>query len=339
MNTFPLPRRLHNAAGRVRTLGIELEFAGLEIADIGRIIVELYGGRLEPVSRFEHKVVGTSLGSFTVEIDLALLKERSYLKLLDFMGVELAPDSLRQAEDALARLAAALIPHEIASPPLLMTEAHQMEQLRARLQASQALGTKAALYYAFGLQFNPEAPALQAGAILAYLRAFLLLADWLEQRAQIALARRLSPFINSFHQSYIRTVLDPDYAPDLAQLIDDYITANPTRNRPLDLLPLFAHLDPERVARSLNDAKIKIHPRPTFHYRLPNSLIDDPDWTLAQEWAGWVAADDLAQDPQKIRRMSIDYLERRSLLVVGYDEQWAARVAQEWLSDQNQTSA
>ncbi len=339
MDTFPLPRRLHNAAGRVRTLGIELEFAGLEIADIDGIIVELYGGRPEPVSRFEHKIVDTCLGRFTVEIDLALLKERSYLKLLDFLGVELAPDSLRQAEDALARLAATLVPHEIASPPLPITEAHRLERLRERLQAAQALGTKAAMYYAFGLQFNPEAPALQAGTILAYLRAFLLLADWLEQRAQIALARRLSPFINGFHQPYIRAVLDPDYAPDLARLIDDYIAANPTRNRPLDLLPLFAHLDPERVARGLDDAKVKINPRPTFHYRLPNSLIDDPDWTLAREWAGWVAVDDLAQDPTKIRRMSIDYLEQRSLLAVGYDEQWAARVAQEWLSDQNQASA
>jgi hypothetical protein len=339
MNAFPLPHRLHNSAGAVRSLGVELEFAGVEVADIGRIIVALFGGRLETISRFEYKVVGTCLGTFAVEIDLALLKERSYLKFLDFMGVELDPESLRQAEDTLARVASTLVPHEIGSPPLPMTETYRLEQLRARLQAAHALGTRASLRYAFGLQFNPEIPALDAGTALDYLRAFLLLVDWLEQQAQVALARRLSPFINDFHQSYIRSVLDPDYAPSLERLIDDYIEANPTRNRPLDMLPLFAYLDPERVRRDLREAKIKIHPRPTFHYRLPNCLIDDPDWTLAREWSGWVAVDDLAQDPHKIKRMSLDYLQRRGHLVMGYDEDWAERVARDWLTSTKPSSA
>ncbi|OBX33760.1 putative amidoligase enzyme [Halomonas elongata] len=40
-------------------------------------------------------------------------------------------------------------------------------------------------------------------------------------------------------------MLDPDYQPDLRTLIDDYLEYNPTRNRELDLLPLFAYLDPE----------------------------------------------------------------------------------------------
>lgn len=339
MNDFPLPRRLHNSAGAVRTLGIELEFAGIEIERIGRIIVDLYGGRLEAVSRFEHKVVDTSLGTFTVEIDLALLKERSYLKFLDFMGVEMDPESLRQAEDALARIASALVPHEVGSPPVPMTEAHRLEELRRRLQAAHALGTKASIRYAFGLQFNPEIPALNAATALDYLRAFLLLVDWLEQQAHVALARRLSPFINDFHQAYIRRVLDLAYAPTLDQLIDDYIEANPTRNRPLDMLPLFAYLDADRVRSDLHEAKVKIRARPTFHYRLPNCLIDDPTWTLAREWAGWVAVDDLAQDPQKLESMSIDYLKHRGQLVIGRDETWAERVAQQWLANESPSSA
>jgi hypothetical protein len=339
MNGFPLPRRLHRSDGAVRKVGVELEFAGVEVEEIGRIIVDLYGGRLESISRFEYKIADTRLGTFAVEIDLALLKERSYLKFLDFMGVELDPDSLRQAEDTMARLASTLVPHEIGSPPLPMTEAHQLEQLRARLQAAHALGTKASLRYAFGLQFNPEVPALDAQTVLSYLRAFMLLVDWLEQRSHVALARRLSPFINDFHQPYIRRVLDPDYAPTIEQLIDDYIEENPTRNRPLDMLPLFAYLDQERVRRDLHEAKVKIHPRPTFHYRLPNCLIDDPRWTIAQEWSGWVAVDDLAQDLPKIERMSIDYLEQRGHLVVGYDEDWAQRVNHEWRISENRPSA
>ena len=38
-------------------------------------------------------------------------------------------------------------------------------------------------------------------------------------------------------------MLDAGYGPDLGALIDDYLAANPTRNRALDLLPLFAELD------------------------------------------------------------------------------------------------
>lgn len=338
MNAFPLPRRLHMADGSVRRLGVELEFAGVEVEDIVRIIVDLYGGTAEPISRFEYKVAGTELGTFAVEIDLTLLKERSYLKFLDFMGVELDPDSLRQAEDALAKMAATLVPHEIGGPPMPMTEVYRLEELRARLQSAHALGTRASLRYAFGLQFNPEIPSQDAATVLNYLRAFLLLVDWLEQRTHVALARRLSPFVNDFHQSYIRHVLDPDYAPRIEQLIDDYIQANPTRNRPLDMLPLFAHIDAARVRHDLHDAKIKIHPRPTFHYRLPNCLIDDPHWTLAREWEGWVAVDDLAQEPQKIEAMSIDYLKRRGTLVVGYDEDWADRTANVWLNQPNHSS-
>lgn len=88
---------------------------------------------------------------------------------------------------------------------------------------------------------------------------------------------------------------------------------------------------PESLRRHLREAKIKINPRPTFHYRLPNCLIDEPDWTLAREWAGWVAVDNLAQAPGQIAQMSADYLARRAHPVVGYDEHWAERVAQEWL--------
>jgi hypothetical protein len=332
MEGFPLPQRVRNDRGEIRTLGIELEFAGVEIEQICALIIELYGGQVVPKSRFEQKVAGTRWGDFAVEIDMTLLKERSYLKFLDFMGVELDDDSLRQTEDKLARIAATLVPHEVGAPPMPMTEAHQLEQLRARLQEANALGTRASIRYAFGLQFNPEIPALDAVTILDYLRAFFLLVDWLSQRTQVALARRISPFINDFPQSYIRRVLDPDYAPSLGELIDDYLADNPTRNRPLDMLPLFAHLDEARVKRGLDDAHMKIRARPTFHYRLPNCLIDDPSWTIAREWAGWVAVDDLAQDAEKIRRMSGDYLEERGHLVIGYDEDWAQRVADEWLN-------
>lgn len=331
MQTFPLPQRLCNERGKIRTVGVELEFAGLTLERICALIVELYGGRIDPLSRFEQRVTGTKWGDFKAEIDLNLLKDRSYLKFLDFMGVNLEPATLQRTEEALARLAVTLVPHEIVGPPMPFTEAHQLETLRERLQREHALGTRASLRYAFSLQFNPETPSSDAATLLAYLRAFVLLDDWLQRRTQVALARRLTPFINDFPQTYVRRLLRPDYSPPTDVLIDDYIADNPTRNRPLDMLPLFAHLDLERVRWNLDETPVKIRPRPTFHYRLPNCLIDQPDWTLGREWAGWVAVDDLAQQPRLIAAMSEDYLSRRGQRLIGYDEDWARRVESEWL--------
>jgi hypothetical protein len=52
-----------------------------------------------------------------------------------------------------------------------------------------------------------------------------------------------------------------------------------------------------------------VKPRPAFHYRLPNCLIDEPDWTLAREWNTWVTVEQLASDPERIRTMSREYLD------------------------------
>lgn len=330
MHGFPLPKRLSTSAGHARRVGVEIEFAGLRIDEITQLVQGLYGGEIQRLSRFEQKVIGTRWGDFGIEIDVRLLKDRGYLKFLEKTGVELDEASLAHAEDLLARIAATLVPHEIVCPPIPLEEAEQLERLRESLQQHHALGTKASLRYAFGLQFNPEIPALDAATVLAYLRAFFLLIDWLEQRSEVALSRRMTPFINPFPQHYVRRVLEPDYAPSLAQLIDDYLLANPTRNRPLDMLPLLAHLDETRVKTTLQGKDIKIRSRPTFHYRLPNCLIDDPEWSIAREWSGWVAVDDLAQDAEKLRLMSADYLEERAQLSLGYDEDWAEQV-EAWL--------
>ncbi len=330
MNAFPLPKRLHTDSGNIRRVGVELEFAGLELDQISRLIIELFGGHEEQKSRFERVIRGTRWGDFNTEIDIRLLKDRSYLKFLDKAGVSLDDDAMRQVEDLLARVASTLVPLEVGTPPIPMDEAHEIERLRESLQRHHALGTRASIRYAFGLQFNPEIPAEDINTVLAYLRAFLLLNDWLEQRSQVALTRRVAPFINHFHQDYVRSVLAPDYDPTLAELIDHYIDHNPTRNRPLDMLPLLRHLDEERVDARFAGKDIKIKSRPTFHYRMPNSLIDDPDWTLAFEWAGWVAVDDLAQNRQQIARLSESYLADRSSLAIGYDEAWARQVAA-WL--------
>ena len=71
--------------------------------------------------------------------------------------------------------------------------------------------------------------------------------DWLRSRCHPDLSRRISPYIEPYPLDYARLILQPDYAPDSGRLIDDYLRHNPTRNRALDMLPVFAHLDEARV--------------------------------------------------------------------------------------------
>jgi hypothetical protein len=189
------------------------------------------------------------------------------------------------------------------------------------LRDSQADGTRASLLYVFGFQLNPQVPDTTADVLVRYLKAYLALEDWLVAVTDVYLPRRLSPFVDSFPGDYKGLVLDPAYAPSLSALIDDYLEYNPTRNRGLDLLPVFALVEPGMV-RERVDAPEDVRPRPTFHYRLPNCLVDEPAWSFALEWNRWVEVERLAEDPLRLLSVSRDVLSLSSSL--GPDE-WIER--------------
>lgn len=106
----------------------------------------------------------------------------------------------------------------------------------------------------------------------------------------------------------------------------DYLAHNPTRNRPLDMLPLLAHLDSRRVLHAAEDKHL-VKARPAFHYRLPNCMIDEPAWTLAQEWNRWVAVERLAADPEKLASMSRDYLRLEGESFKPFIDKWPDALA------------
>ncbi|SEO75647.1 amidoligase family protein [Aquisalimonas asiatica] len=330
--SFPLPAALTTASGAIRRLGVELEFAGLDLDTISAKVAELYGGDIVRDSRFSHRITGTRWGTFTTEIDTALLKDGSYLQLLEGLGFNLdEPLHRNRVDDLLARVAGTVVPHEIVTPPIPFTEVHELEALRASLQNSEARGTRASVFYAFGLHLNPEAASLEAGHLTAILRAFFLLYDWLHVQGEIDWSRRITPYINEFPHPYRRLVLDPGYAPALDQLVDDYLTYNATRNRVLDMLPLFNHLVGDRAIRGVPDAAL-VSPRPAFHYRLPNCRVDEKQWTLAAEWNGWVMVEWLAARPERMARMSVAYLKRRPPSIARVDQEWAQQTA-DWLTE------
>lgn len=303
-----LPNRLTNAEGEMREVGLELEFSGLELDEITTCVQEALGGNVECVSPYECVLSETTVGKIRIELDAILFREmklRDFFKKLplDHLHLDLG-DSL---EKILATEAKRVVPHEVIFPPIPITRLAELEPVRIAL-SKRGLGTEASLFYAFGLHLNVEIPEQNITTLLRYFRAFLAAYPTLKSWHQLDLARRVLPFIDPFPTSYSLKVLDLAYEPNLSEFIADYIEANPTRNRPLDLLPLLAALDGTQVKDRLPDEKIK--PRPAFHYRLPNSLLDDPDWRFTLEWNRWMIVESLVENDPLFQQLIHDEQER-----------------------------
>jgi len=170
------------------------------------------------------------------------------------------------------------------------------------------------------LHLNPETPELDARSIAAIVKAHGLLCPLFWREIDPDPTRRLLSFAEPYPDSYVRLLAGNDYWPDMGTLIDDYVSFNPTRNRDLDLLPLSAFIDEARVRKELPDEKI--NPRATFHYRLPDLRLGDPDWSLAKEWNRWVAVERLAEDEERLAALCRDYLDHQ-----GGRLAWAQRLA------------
>jgi len=217
------------------------------------------------------------------------------------------------------------IPTEIVAPPIPWHELAVLDGLVDRLRTEGARGTSASPVYGFAVQLNPEVAATDADHLRRHLQAYLLASDWLRRQVDVDLLRLLLPFVERFPLPYAAHVLAPDYRPDLGGLIDDYLAFNPTRNRELDLLPLFLWLDPDRVTARVSDVRVKA--RPTFHYRLPNAALEDRTWSIVLEWNRWVRVERLAHDPDRLARMARDWLAN---MANAAPADWASRSAR-WL--------
>ncbi len=331
-SAFLMPPQPCKEDGRERRVGVEMEMSGIELSMIACQINIAFGGRIEEISPFEFVIRGTDLGDFKIELDFVYLKKyaREKYRALQASHEERAsqgssnsqkvptasaedeallseladldlPDLESMASEALSLVAKNVVPLEIVTPPIALSQLHLLNTLVQRLRDHEAKGTRHLLFYAFGVHLNPELPDLNVDTILRYFRAFLCLHDWLADQEKVAFSRRVTPFINRFPSDYARKVVDPDYTPSLSEFIDDYLDANASRNRALDLLPLLTWLDESRVRTVLPEEKIG--KRPTFHYRLPNSDIDNPAWTVAQSWNHWVMVERLANHPKLLKEM------------------------------------
>ncbi|KAA2235750.1 amidoligase family protein [Salinarimonas soli] len=308
---FDLPPVLVTEGGERRAVGIEVEFAGLSAEGAAAVIQNALGGAIEQTDPNAFRIIGTSLGDLEVEIDSRILHpSKTRHNVIAEVGSRVA--------SWLGSATSHVIPCELVTGPLPMDRVHEFDRAVDALRTAGARGTQDGALYAFGLHFNPQAAGASIDAILPVLRAFVLLNTWLRRQVAPDATRSLLGFADPFPADYVRRVADPAYRPDLAAFIDDYLAANPTRNRDLDLLPLLTHLDEARVRAVLPNEKIGS--RPTFHYRLPDARVSDPGWSIAPEWNRWVAVERVAADAERLDRLGTAYLG-----FPGDDKSWADR--------------
>ena len=130
------PPILRTADGAERKVGIEIEFAGLDVDEACALVRRLYGGTIVPINRFGSMVRGTSLGDFRVELDSMPLKKEKYKRYLEKVGAGSRLTGV--VEDVLESIVSTFVPAEIVTAPIPIADAPRLESLRWALHARNA---------------------------------------------------------------------------------------------------------------------------------------------------------------------------------------------------------
>ena len=318
---FKTPPLTTTEAKEVRRVGFEIEFTGLTIGNVTQILQRVFGGELEQKSTVEYVLHTPEYGKFKVELDWEFLKNTA----LDAK----VKDDGHEWVDFLHQLASSIVPLEVVSPPIPLDKLEKLDALIPVLRKAGAKGTDDSAVAAFGVHINPELPSLDVHTIHRYLQSFGLLQWWLNEAHDVNLTRKISPYIQLYSEEYVELLLNKTYQ-DRSVLIDDYLTHNPSRNRALDMLPLFAFIDEEKVNKAVKDSKV--NQRPTFHYRLPDCLIENTNWSFATSWNIWYLVEALAADTEALDFLSGRFKEMSLPLIGVKRNDWVKEVNQ-WIKN------
>lgn len=321
------PPILKNENNQERTVGFEIEFASLTLEETLEVVQNVFGGKIKKEHSALAYVNQSDIGDFRVELD-AIPLQKIAQKTREQKG-KAAPDFMDDISvninEAISSAGAVIVPLEIVTPPVPLSKMDKLEEMCTLLCKAGAKGTRDSFYYAFGLHINPEASSLNEQYILKILQSFLLLEPWLKKLHAIDITRKITSFIDPFPKEYLELVLDADYAPSMEAFIRDYHRFNPTRNRSLDMLPLFAEMN-ESLVRKLYGEEEKINKRPTFHYRLPNCELQEGDWSLDQEWSRWLHVERLADNEEKLHQL-INTWQRHQEKWFSFESSWIKEVS------------
>jgi len=278
--------------------GVEIEFSGLTAHEAAHVIASAIGGRVEETGRHAALLRGSALG------DLKFMLDTRYAEPAKDPGViDNLLDAFDMRDDAAGLLKEVLpVPVEMITPPLQMHDFETLDHVIATLREAGATGAEGGTFHAFGLHLNPE---LQGGAerAIRIAAAYAFAERWLRHRNPPDMARRLSPFVDVYPEAYVLALARafetaPPGLPDFLAL---YAQHNPDRNHGLDLWPLLGWLAPE-AAEAAHGKPVK-NPRPAFHYRLPDSLLGETEWSPRADLERWLAIERVADDPAAFERL------------------------------------
>lgn len=328
---FAEPPHKLNYEGKERRVGFEFEFTGIEMEDAARMLTRLYGGSVNRISTYEFEINETEFGRFKLELDASLFLNKKYEKILKTVGVDIAASKNREAiEKALRDAASAVVPFEIITPPVPLSKLAEINRLIDELKRWKAKGTGSSLFYAFGLHINPEAAELSADSLLRHLKAYTLLDPWLREEAEINISRKITPYINEYEPEYMRLILQEQYKPEFDLLMDDFFRFKNTRNRAMDMIPLFIFMDESLVRKKTEDELSS--GRPTYHYRLPNCSIEEKAWSLAPAWNHWVLVEKLADDRKALQQYARAFLKMDKDALFAPKKKWV-KLIDRWVKN------
>lgn len=257
-------------------IGFEIEYNGVSLEDTAKIIQSQYGGEIK--SPYNNRLVinNTEFGKFLVELDV------DFIQRLDQNNEGSKSEFLNLISENAEKYFGFVAPNEIVCPPILESKIENLDKLIDILREKGAKGTGKSFLYAFGLHINKEVRDININYILSIVRSFI--EKFEDLKFNLDTSRVISGFIGDYSANYKKMVMDENYNPTLEEFMKDYVEYNKTRNRALDLTPLFKHIDKNSVDE-IKDNKIKA--RPTFHYRLPNCRIDNKNWSIKKEYSIW----------------------------------------------------
>ena len=283
-DAFPPLPMARTIDGTERLTGIEIEFAGPTERETGNLIAQHFGGTVKDDGQHTVMVCDTDFGDIEVELDIGLRKRKD----IPF---------LKEGLDAFR----GLIPVEVVTPPLRLEQLAEFNGICAALRGIGALGSRTGVLLGFGVHVNPEVVGPNHRFTLDTIVAYALLEPWLRAREQIDTTRRVMPFVGAWPRGLISDLVNTpsETLADVMRLSAPHIKS---RNQSLDLLPLFKHFE-KHLFDEVFHITDKTSARPTFHFRLPDSRIDEPGWSLHQPWQLWRQVELAAADPDLLNAL------------------------------------
>ncbi|MBS7700499.1 MULTISPECIES: amidoligase family protein [unclassified Chelatococcus] len=276
----------------VATREVGVEFTRISPRSAALALAKAFSGEVMEEDPYAFSVHTETFGRLRVELDVRHVHARR----ADNPWPWLHPWITR----SLGRLLSPFVPRELVTDPLPTAKLPEIDRAVRILHQAGAGGHGFTPFGGLGLHFNVVPRCLDAKSVLSLLQAFLTLEPDLRHAHGYSCPQAaFAP--PRFPPAYVRRVLAPEYAPTLRTLCDDYVEANPTRKRALDLLPLLLHLFPCDVAGRIYG---KVAPRPALHYRLPLAYVGRGGWSIADAWNLWIEVEKLAQNPDRLGRFA-----------------------------------